>query len=84
MNGNKTTGFGVGCRNVGRLCVAIMVSAVPCVALVAAQPAATACVTVDVSKEVADIASKYGYKTAIYGKLDFPAFTRAMEAMVNR
>ena len=39
---------------------------------------------VDVSKEVADIASKYGYKTAIYGKLDFPAFTRAMEAMVNR
>ena len=39
---------------------------------------------VDVSKEVADIASKYDYKTAIYGKLDFPAFTRAMEDMVNR
>ena len=39
---------------------------------------------VDVSKEVADIAAKYDYKTAIYGKLDFPAFTRAMEAMVNR
>ena len=39
---------------------------------------------VDVSKEVADIASKYDYKTAIYGKLDFPAFTRDMEAMVNR
>ena len=38
----------------------------------------------DVSKEVADIAAKYDYKTAIYGKLDFPAFTRAMEAMVNR
>ena len=39
---------------------------------------------VDVSKEVADIASKYDYKTAIYGNLDFPAFTRDMEAMVNR
>ena len=55
MNGNKTTGFGAGCRNVGRLCVAIMASAVPCAALVAAQPAATACVTVDVSKEVGAI-----------------------------
>ena len=55
MNGNKTTGFGVGRRNVGRLCVAIMASAVPCAALVAAQPAATACVTVDVSKEVGAI-----------------------------
>ena len=39
---------------------------------------------VDVSREVAEIASKYDYKTAIYGNLDFPAFTRAMEALVNR
>ena len=38
----------------------------------------------EIEKEVADIASKYDYKTAIYGKLDFPAFTRAMEALVNR
>ena len=39
---------------------------------------------VDVSKEVADIARKYDYKTAIYGNLDFAAFRREMEAMVNR
>ena len=37
------------------LLAAIVASAVPCAALMAAQPAATACVTVDVSKEVGAI-----------------------------
>ena len=55
MNENGMHGFGVRCRNVRRLCVAIVASAVPCAALVAAQPAATACVTVDVSKEIGAI-----------------------------
>ena len=38
---------------------------------------------VDVSKECAELAAKYGYRDACANKIDFSAFRRAVEAFVN-